>query len=240
RLEIAYLPKGGSRVQIPPSPPLRGLATDCCKASAWRLLRDGDLHVHPRLLVARDRAVEVVRPGGERHLERRVAAGVDYRRVRLAHPGALDRQVVRQVADVRELEDVAPLRELRRGELDLELALLDLDRLRGAATTAARRRRGRGRRRLPLRLRLLGRLAAVVDDRLEAHLELAGLSDEEFVRRAYRLVLRRDPEPAALERPVPRATLLRELVESDEFRRLAALDDAIAAGRERFLEAPPG
>ncbi|HYY05215.1 MAG TPA: class I SAM-dependent methyltransferase [Candidatus Limnocylindria bacterium] len=79
-----------------------------------------------------------------------------------------------------------------------------------------------------------------MDDRLQAHLELAELSDEEFVRRAYRFVLRRDPEPAALERTVPRATLLRELVASEEFARLAAVDEAIAAaGDGRFLEAPP-
>jgi SAM-dependent methyltransferase len=82
-----------------------------------------------------------------------------------------------------------------------------------------------------------------VDDRLAAHLELAGLSDEEFVRRAYRLVLRRDPEPAAFERAGSRATLLRELVESEEFERLRALDDAIERARGagkpvRFLEAP--
>ena len=80
-----------------------------------------------------------------------------------------------------------------------------------------------------------------MDDRLQAHLELAGLSDEEFVRRAYRLVLRRDPEQAALERRVPRATLLRELVAGEEFARLAALDEALhAEGPGRFLEAPPG
>jgi SAM-dependent methyltransferase len=80
-----------------------------------------------------------------------------------------------------------------------------------------------------------------VDDRLQAHLELAVLSDEEFVRRAYRFVLRRDPEPAALERHVARATLLRELVASEEFARLDAIDQAIAAaGDGRFLEAPPG
>jgi SAM-dependent methyltransferase len=80
-----------------------------------------------------------------------------------------------------------------------------------------------------------------VDDRLRAHLELAGLSDEEFVRRAYHFVLRREPEPAALERTVPRATLLRELVASEEFARLEAIDEAIAAaGDGRFLEAPPG
>lgn len=78
-------------------------------------------------------------------------------------------------------------------------------------------------------------------DRLQAHLELAALSDEEFVRRAYRFVLRRDPEPAALERRVPRATLLRELVASEEFARLEAIDHAITAGGDgRFLEAPPG
>jgi SAM-dependent methyltransferase len=82
-----------------------------------------------------------------------------------------------------------------------------------------------------------------MDDRLDAHLELAGLPHEEFVRRAYRLVLRREPEPAALERHVSRAALLAELVASDEFAELRALDDAIdraLATREpaRFLEAP--
>jgi len=84
-----------------------------------------------------------------------------------------------------------------------------------------------------------------MDDRLAARLELAGLSDEEFVRRAYRLVLRRDPEPAAFERDVSRATMLAELVASEEFAELRALDDAIAralaAGEPaRFLGAPPG
>jgi SAM-dependent methyltransferase len=78
-----------------------------------------------------------------------------------------------------------------------------------------------------------------MDDRLQAHLELADLSDEEFIRRAYRLVLRRDPEPDALERRLPRATLLRELVSSAEFERLVTLDVSIAAGGARFLEAPP-
>src|SRR5437879_12003516 len=83
-----------------------------------------------------------------------------------------------------------------------------------------------------------------MDDRLDAHLELAELPDEEFVRRAYRLVLRRDPEPAALERDVSRATMLAELVSSREFGELRALDDAVAgalasAEPARFLEAPP-
>lgn len=83
-----------------------------------------------------------------------------------------------------------------------------------------------------------------MDDRLAAHLELAAVSDEEFVRRAYRLVLRRDPEPAAFERRGSRAALLRDLVASDEFERLRALDDAIGRALEggspaRFLEAGP-
>jgi SAM-dependent methyltransferase len=82
-----------------------------------------------------------------------------------------------------------------------------------------------------------------VDDRLSAYLELGSLSDEEFVRRAYRFVLRRDPEPGAGQRSGSRATLLRELVTSEEFERLRLLDDATEAalagdGAARFLEAP--
>ena len=84
-----------------------------------------------------------------------------------------------------------------------------------------------------------------MDDRLDAHLELAELRDDEFVRRAYRLVLRRDPEPAAFDRAVSRATLLAELVASEEFQQLRALDEAIARATAAdapalFLEAPPG
>jgi len=81
-----------------------------------------------------------------------------------------------------------------------------------------------------------------MDDRLAARLELANLSDEEFVRGAYRLVLRRDPEPAAFDRRVSRATLLAELVASPEFAELRALDDALMrmTAAARFLEAPPG
>jgi SAM-dependent methyltransferase len=84
-----------------------------------------------------------------------------------------------------------------------------------------------------------------MDDSLATRLELARLSDEEFVRRAYRLVLRRDPEPAAFERDVSWATLLAELVTSEEFAQLKALDDAIRravapVAPARFLEAPPG
>ena len=77
-------------------------------------------------------------------------------------------------------------------------------------------------------------------DRLAAHLELAQMSEEDFVRAAYRLLLRRDPEPEALARRVPRATLLRELVASPEFDAVAAVDDALAraSAEPRFLEAP--
>jgi SAM-dependent methyltransferase len=75
-----------------------------------------------------------------------------------------------------------------------------------------------------------------VDDRLAAYLELAGTGHEEFVRRLYRLGLRRDPEPDALTRAVngltdgrlSRATLIAELAASDEFARVRALDEAVA------------
>jgi hypothetical protein len=56
------------------------------------------------------------------------------------------------------------------------------------------------------------------------------------VRRVYRLVLRREPEPDAFARSVAKlregtlspATLLAELADSDEFGRVRALDDAVA------------
>lgn len=95
-----------------------------------------------------------------------------------------------------------------------------------------------------------------MDQRLAAELEVGAVAEEEFVVRAYRLLLRREPEPAARERDVvklregtlSRATLLAELAEADEFARVRALDDAIAfaawaraAGeRPRELQAPPG
>jgi len=95
-----------------------------------------------------------------------------------------------------------------------------------------------------------------VDSRLAAQLELDAAPDQDFVVRAYRLLLRRDPEPEALERDLEklrvgtlsRATLLGELAAADEFQRVRALDDAIAfaawaraAGeRPRELRAPPG
>jgi len=74
---------------------------------------------------------------------------------------------------------------------------------------------------------------------LSVWLETAAGSDEEFVERLWRLVLRRPPEPAASERALSRlrdgtlsrATLVRELTGSGEFERIALLDDALAFAR---------
>jgi len=74
---------------------------------------------------------------------------------------------------------------------------------------------------------------------------------EDFVERAFRLVLRRKPDPGAAGRvecgEVSRARLVRELVESREFERVELLDDGLARaraerarqGRPRELLAPP-
>ena len=93
-------------------------------------------------------------------------------------------------------------------------------------------------------------------DELEAHLELRAVPQPELVRRLYRLALRRDPDADALARAVAkledgtlsRATLLQELVASEEFRRVRLLDDAVAFAawaretgeRPRELTAPAG
>jgi SAM-dependent methyltransferase len=77
-----------------------------------------------------------------------------------------------------------------------------------------------------------------MDERLAEHLELAKLSDGEFVERAFRLLLRRPADEearghalAALsEHGLSRAGLLAELADSEEFRRLRALDDGIGRG----------
>jgi SAM-dependent methyltransferase len=73
---------------------------------------------------------------------------------------------------------------------------------------------------------------------------------DEFVEQAWRLVLRRDPDPDAAERVrgglVSRARLVREMVESREFELVELLDDGLArarlerarAGRPRELQAP--
>jgi SAM-dependent methyltransferase len=73
---------------------------------------------------------------------------------------------------------------------------------------------------------------------------------DDFVERAWRLVLRRDPDREAIERvrrgDVSPARHLRELVESEEFARIELLDDGLAraraerahGGRPRDLRAP--
>jgi SAM-dependent methyltransferase len=85
-----------------------------------------------------------------------------------------------------------------------------------------------------------------------AHPDLAALSDDAFVERAYRTLLRRpvDDEARARARArladgtLSRAAILAELTGSAEFARLRALDDAIAtalaAGPKRALTAPAG
>jgi hypothetical protein len=75
-----------------------------------------------------------------------------------------------------------------------------------------------------------------VTGELAAWLEAASGADEDFVERAWRLLVRRSPEPEARERALAklrdgslsRATLLRELATSDESARVALLDDAVA------------
>jgi len=93
------------------------------------------------------------------------------------------------------------------------------------------------------------------DPRVRAHLAVDRPSDEEFVAKAFRLVLRRPPEDEALERALAkleegtlsRASLLHELVTAAEFERVRQLDDVIATARgarsrgerPRHLQAPP-
>jgi SAM-dependent methyltransferase len=78
------------------------------------------------------------------------------------------------------------------------------------------------------------------------------LSDDEFVERAYLTLLRRPVDDEALARArtrladgtLSRKAILAELTGSDEFARIRAVDDAIAAalagGPQRGLTAPPG
>jgi SAM-dependent methyltransferase len=95
-----------------------------------------------------------------------------------------------------------------------------------------------------------------MDTRLAAELATHEGTDEELVDSLFRLVLRRDPDSEARERALAKladgtlspATLVDELVSSDEFRRVRELDDAVALGlgararreRIRWLQAPPG
>ncbi|MFO7571675.1 MAG: methyltransferase domain-containing protein [Gaiellaceae bacterium] len=95
----------------------------------------------------------------------------------------------------------------------------------------------------------------IVDPRLEAELFTHGDTDERFVDRVFRHVLRRFPDDEARERALAklaegtlsRATLIHELTSSEEFARVRELDDAAALGlgsrsrgeRIRWLQAPP-
>jgi SAM-dependent methyltransferase len=71
---------------------------------------------------------------------------------------------------------------------------------------------------------------------LQSWLDAAAGTDEEFVDRAWRLLVRRSPEPdaraAALAKladgTLSRSGLLAQLASSDEFARVALLDDAVA------------
>jgi SAM-dependent methyltransferase len=95
-----------------------------------------------------------------------------------------------------------------------------------------------------------------MDERVAAELEANEGSDEDYVDRIFRLVLRRPADPRARERALAklaegtlsRATLLHELASGEEFERVRGRDDAIALGlgarargeRLRWLQAPPG
>lgn len=94
-----------------------------------------------------------------------------------------------------------------------------------------------------------------MDPSLSAWLAAAEGTDEEFAARLWRLVLRRNAEPAVLEdavdrlgRGMSRSALLHELVTSPESERIRLLDGVVAwaaaqrrAGeRPRNLTAPPG
>jgi SAM-dependent methyltransferase len=78
-----------------------------------------------------------------------------------------------------------------------------------------------------------------VTDALAAWLEAGAGTDEEFVERAWRLVVRREPEPEGRERALEklrrgtlsRAGLLRELTAGEEFERVVLLDDGVAFAR---------
>ena len=94
-----------------------------------------------------------------------------------------------------------------------------------------------------------------VDPRIRDHIAVGGPSDEEFVERAFGLVLRRPPDDDARERALAkladgtlsRATLLHELVTAEEFERVRQLDDVISFARAartrgerpRHLQASP-
>ena len=82
-------------------------------------------------------------------------------------------------------------------------------------------------------------------DGVQGWLDAAAGSDEEFVERAWLFAVRRSPEDAAREAALEklrdgtlsRAGLLRQLVTSDEFERVALLDTAVAFAAARALAA---
>jgi SAM-dependent methyltransferase len=94
-----------------------------------------------------------------------------------------------------------------------------------------------------------------VDEGLHAWFEAGEGGDEEFVDRAFRLVLRRQPDEEARTRALAklregtlsRATLLHELTTAPESERVRLLDDSIALARgarsrgerPRWLQGPP-
>src|SRR5690242_11911131 len=92
---------------------------------------DGELGVHSQLLVARDGAVEVVRPGLEDERQLRGLPGLEVGRALVLDAGTVHEQVVHLLAVVRDLERVGVagqrLRRARR-QLDPVLDLADLDR----------------------------------------------------------------------------------------------------------------
>ena len=95
-----------------------------------------------------------------------------------------------------------------------------------------------------------------MDPRVAAEIEAQEGSDEDFVGAAFELVLRRAPDDEARARALEkleagtlsRATLVHELVSSEEHARVRELDDAVALGlgarergeRLRWLRAAPG
>jgi SAM-dependent methyltransferase len=95
-----------------------------------------------------------------------------------------------------------------------------------------------------------------VDPRLRAYLLAQEPTDEAYVDGVFGFALRREPDGEARERALAklaegtlsRATLLHELVTSEEFERIRLLDDAVAfargarerGARPRRLTGPPG
>ena len=98
-------------------------------------------------------------------------------------------------------------------------------------------------------------VATTMDSTLAAWLAVSESSDDEFVDRLWRLVLRREVEPdvrddarARLQGGMSRSALLQELATSPEFEHVRILDDSVAwaaaqrrgGARPRNLQAPPG